>query len=87
VSDSLLFCLHLRYRSDSDKTTALRLSRTTSPRIRSPWLAAGEVGFLANLGGTVKKYWKIGVHWLAALRDLLALPFDAKAWHILKISP
>jgi hypothetical protein len=27
-------------------------------------------------------YWKIGVHWLAALRDLLALPFDEKAWHI-----
>jgi hypothetical protein len=24
VSDGLLFCLHLRYRSDSDKTTALR---------------------------------------------------------------
>ena len=47
----------------------------------------GEVGFLASLGGTVKKYWKIGVHWLAALRDLLALPFDEKAWHILKISP
>lgn len=47
----------------------------------------GEVGFLASLGGTVKKYWKIGVHWLAALRDLLALPFNEKAWHILKISP
>jgi hypothetical protein len=38
---------------------------------------AGEL-----LGGTVKKYWKIGVHWLAALRDLLALPFNEKAWHI-----
>ena len=24
MSDGLLFCLHLRYRSDSDKTTALR---------------------------------------------------------------
>ena len=27
----------------------------------------GDAGFLASLGGVVKKYWKIGVHWLAAL--------------------
>lgn len=46
----------------------------------------GEAGFLARLGGTVKKYWKIGVHWLAALRDLLALPFDERAWRILHSS-
>ena len=30
----------LSKRSDSDKTTALRLLGTTSPRIRAPWLAA-----------------------------------------------
>ena len=29
-------------RYDSDKTTALRLLGTTSPRVRSPWLAAFE---------------------------------------------
>jgi len=46
----------------------------------------GEAGFLASLGGAVKKYWKIGVHWLAALRDLLAFPYDARVWHILKSS-
>ena len=46
----------------------------------------GEASFLASLGGAVKKYWKIGVHWLAALRDLLDLPFDARAWRILQSS-
>ncbi len=46
----------------------------------------GEAGFLASLGGAVKKYWKIGVHWLEALRDLLACPFDARAWLILQKS-
>ena len=43
----------------------------------------GDAGFLVRLGGAVKKYWKIGVHWLAALRDLLACPFDARTRHIL----
>ena len=46
----------------------------------------GEASFLASLGGAVKKYWKIGVHWLTALRDLLALPFDARARRILQSS-
>ncbi len=46
----------------------------------------GEAGFLASLGGAVKKYWKIGVHWLAALRDLLACPFDARTRYILQNS-
>ena len=46
----------------------------------------GDAGFLARLGGAVKKYWKIGVHWLAALRDLLACPFDARTRHILQNS-
>jgi transposase len=30
----------ISWRYDSDKTTALRLLGTTSPRVRSPWLAA-----------------------------------------------
>ncbi len=46
----------------------------------------GDTGFLASLGGAVKKYWKIGVHWLAALRDLLARPFDARTLYILQNS-
>ena len=46
----------------------------------------GDAGFLASLGGAVKQYWKIGIHWLEALRDLLACPFDARAWLILQKS-
>ena len=46
----------------------------------------GEAGFLANLGTSVKKYWKIGIHWLSALRDLFGLPFDARARRILQSS-
>lgn len=35
------------------------------------------------LNQKAKQYWKIGIHWLTALRDLLACPFDEKAIGIL----
>lgn len=41
------------------------------------------VAFVATLGRKMKKYWKIGIHWLTALRDLLAEPFDERAIQIL----
>ena len=41
------------------------------------------VEFVATLGKKKKKYWKIGIHWLTALRDLLAEPFDERAIRIL----
>ena len=41
------------------------------------------VEFVTWLGQKVKKYWKIGIHWLTALRDLLACPFDERAVGIL----
>ena len=41
------------------------------------------VEFVTWLNQKAKKYWKIGVHWLTALRDLLACPFDEKAVGIL----
>ena len=39
--------------------------------------------FVALLGNKVKNYWKIGLHWLTALRDLLASPFDQRVREIL----
>lgn len=41
------------------------------------------VEFVATLGRKMKKYWKIGIHWLTALRDLLIEPFDERAIRIL----
>ncbi len=32
-------------------------------------------GVVSLLGARLKRYWKIGIHWLAALRNLLAQPF------------
>jgi hypothetical protein len=32
--------------------------------------------FLATVGAKLHRYWKIGQHWLAALRNFLARPFD-----------
>ena len=39
--------------------------------------------FLNVLGKKAKKYWKISIHWLEALRRLLADPFDGRAIEIL----
>ena len=41
------------------------------------------VEFVTWLSQKVQKYWKIGIHWLTALRDLLACPFDERAIGIL----
>lgn len=41
------------------------------------------VEFVATIGRKMKKYWKIGIHWLTALRDLLVEPFDERAIRIL----
>jgi hypothetical protein len=35
------------------------------------------------IGEKLKKYWKIGIHWLSALRSILAHPFDNAAIEIL----
>jgi hypothetical protein len=32
--------------------------------------------FLATVGAKLHRYWKIGIHWLITLRNLLARPFD-----------
>lgn len=45
-----------------------------------------QADFLKSLGRSVNKYWKIGIHWLTALRDLLVRPFDREAIRILLAS-
>ena len=39
--------------------------------------------FFEMIGAKLKIYWKIGIHWLTALRNMLHLPFDARAIEIL----
>ncbi|MDH3771095.1 MAG: IS4 family transposase [Nitrospirota bacterium] len=39
--------------------------------------------FLKMIGDKLKRYWKIGIHWLTAFRSLLGDPFDKRAIEIL----
>ena len=39
--------------------------------------------FFDMIGEKLKKYWKIGIHWLSALRKILDHPFDNAAIEIL----
>jgi hypothetical protein len=39
--------------------------------------------FLATVGSKLHRYWKISIHWLITLRNLLARPFDEAAIHLL----
>ena len=39
--------------------------------------------FLATVGDKLHQYWKISVHWIQHLRDLLAQPFDQRAIELL----
>jgi len=39
--------------------------------------------FLATVGAKLHRYWKISIHWLITLRNLLARPFDKVAIHSL----
>ncbi len=39
--------------------------------------------FLATVGEKLHRYWKISVHWIVTLRNLLAQPFDQRAVQLL----
>jgi len=58
--------------------------RTSDTHIaeRSVTLTQGQL-FLATVGDKLHWYWKISVHWLQTLRNLLAQPFDHKAIELL----
>ncbi len=56
---------------------------TTDPPPPTQSSRLHSIEFVTWLNQKVKKYWKIGIHWLTALRDLLACPFDERAVEIL----
>ena len=39
--------------------------------------------FFETIGKNLRKYWKIGIHWLTVLKSVLAEPFDRRAVEIL----
>ena len=41
-----------------------------------------KVGLLDSIGNNLKKYWKIRINWLTALKELLSTPFDERARNI-----
>jgi len=55
----------------------------TAPPKTPPRGRIEGVEFVTWLNKRLQKYWKIGIHWLTALRDLLVCPFDEKAIGIL----
>ncbi len=54
------------------------------PKVKTaPSSRLDGIEFVAALGRQMKVYWEIGIHWLTALRDLLASPFDDRSCQIL----
>jgi hypothetical protein len=53
------------------------------PSVTSPYLSH-PYQFFEMIGEKLKKYWKIGIHWLTALRLILHFPYDARAIEILE---
>ncbi len=66
-----------------DQDTPPQEPETTDPQPPAQSSRRSGAEFVTWLSQKVKKYWKIGIHWLTALRDLLACPFDEKAVGIL----
>ena len=62
--------------ADSDTIAGLMVQ---PEKLRS---ARGQT-FLATVGAKLHRYWKISIHWLITLRNLLARPFDEAAIHLL----
>ena len=58
-------------------------AHASPPKVKTASSRLDGVEFVATLGRKMKKYWKIGIHWLTALRDLLVAPFDERAIRIL----
>lgn len=42
-----------------------------------------KTDFFETIGKNLQKFWKIGIHWLTALKSLLSEPFDTRAIDIL----
>jgi hypothetical protein len=83
-----LLQLHLKQttvKEDSGRTSSATTTESTteSETQKSNLL---KIGFLESIGKKLKKYWKIGINWLTALKELLPAPFDERARGILSSS-
>jgi len=67
----------------STEATEATEAHAPPPKVKTASSRLDGVEFVAKLGRKMKKYWKIGIHWLTALRDLLVEPFDERAIRIL----
>lgn len=65
--------------NENDTAAAHRDTDTENPILSKP-------DFFDTIGENLKKYWKIGIHWLTALKSLPAEPFDRRAVEILNSS-
>jgi hypothetical protein len=65
-----------------DKTSPLETIPGLMVQPESLRSARGQT-FLATVGSKLHRYWKISIHWLITLRNLLARPFDQRALHLL----
>jgi hypothetical protein len=74
--------LQLRLKQQCVEVYEASLSAPNEPVIAGlmidPQQLAGTRGhtFLATVGQKLHRYWKISKHWLVALRNFLARPFD-----------
>lgn len=66
-----------------DDNTEPHVSPSKDSEVKTASSRLDGVEFVATLGRKIKKYWKIGIHWLTALRDLLIEPFNERAIRIL----
>jgi len=72
-------CVNLCQTSSSTVASDNEVSQAVIPGLMiDPQQLAGTRGhtFLATVGEKLHRYWKISIHWLVALRNLLARPFD-----------
>ena len=81
--------LHLKqqimtqYDEDHDKTSIDHDTRSEYDVPNSETRLSDAGQFFKIIGDKLKRYWKIGIHWLSALRSLLGRPFDKRAVEIL----
>ena len=66
-----------------NKRGRVSITVTTETESNGEKLELSEVGFLEKIGKNLIKYWKIGIDWLASLKELLSAPFDERAIRIL----
>jgi hypothetical protein len=81
--------LHLKqqimtqYDEDHDEISIDNDTRSEDDFSHSETRLSDTGQFFKIIGDKLKRYWKIGIHWLSALRSLLGRPFDKRAVEIL----